>query len=204
MGNLLTPRLKDSTPSFVKYKLRWLPTKKLNDDDYETLSHFSDIDSLEIKDIFDRFIKTHPDGSMNRVEFKFLTSCLRQDDKDVIEKLSEDVFRALGYKYYEQASITLREFLLMYSLSSRKSVLSEKLSYAFDLYDSRNRKGLNLDEVKEIIFIMLELFRKPNNTRSLIYEGSDIFKNIHITQVIAKGWYYKLFIFICIIIFSIY
>jgi Ca2+-binding EF-hand superfamily protein len=189
MGNLLRPKLKDSTPSYVKYKLRWLPTKKLTDNDYETLSHFSDIDSLEIKDIFDRFLKTHPDGTMNRDEFKLLTGYLRKDGIEVVEKLTEDVFRALGFKYYEFASITLREFLLMYSLSACKSDLREKLSYAFDLYDSSNRKGSNLDEIREIIFIMLELFRKTNNTRNLVYEGSDIFKNISITQIVTKGWY---------------
>ena len=88
--------------------------------------------------------------------------------------------------YDETDFITLNEFLITYALTSRCDTL-RKLEYAFNLYDFNKTNYLEVDEVKEMIYGMLELLQPCEDKKRLADITKEAFKNIKITQVIRKG-----------------
>lgn len=63
-----------------------------------------------------------------------------------------------------------------------------KLEYAFNLYDFNRNNALDVEEVKEIVYGMLELFNPNEESRKANAEiARDAFKHLKVTQVIKKG-----------------
>ena len=180
MGNML----KATTES--KNKLRTLPFDKPTQKDYDFLSHFSDLNQTEIKDEIEKFLAEHSEGRMNGIDFCSLYSLLRKDLKSV-DLISENIFRTIWFRSSGHDLISFKEFELMFALTSNKGTLADKLNFAFYLYDVDQNNVLEIDEVKEIISNILELFHDPNHPKNLNTLSNEIFKNLKIDQIVTKG-----------------
>jgi Ca2+-binding EF-hand superfamily protein len=74
---------------------------------------------------------------------------------------------------------------MTYALTSRGD-LKRRLEYAFELYDTNHDNALEVDEVREIIYGILELFDKQS-IENLVDVSKDCFKHMKITQVVKKS-----------------
>jgi Ca2+-binding EF-hand superfamily protein len=181
MGNIFRSSIIENTN-----KLRTLPFEKPTQKDYDFLSHFSDLDQTEIKDEIDKFLAEHTDGRMNGLDFCSLYNTLRKDLKSV-DRISENLFRNIWFRSSGHDLISFREFELMFALTSNKGTLADKLNFAFYLYDVDENNVLEIDEVKEIIQNILELFRDPKHPKNIDCLSNEIYKNLKVDQIITKG-----------------
>ncbi|RNA31687.1 Neuronal calcium sensor 2 [Brachionus plicatilis] len=108
----------------------------------------------EIKKIFREFIVNNPDGKLDRKEFIQLYTKLRPEPAETLEKISNFVFRAFDLD--QNGTIDFNEFMISYSLTTRGD-LKQKLEYSFNVYDSDKNGYLDRDELKQVIFGMLNL-----------------------------------------------
>jgi Ca2+-binding EF-hand superfamily protein len=168
----------------IPKKLRDYPFQMPTDIDYSFISFQSAMSKEEVKAILDKHLITHPDGRMNRREFCDLYNELRKESTEIVEGLSANVFKAMGVVGTEADIITLKEFFMIYALTSRGD-LRRRLDYAFDLYDTNHDNALELDEVREVVYAMLELFRSKVDDLTDI--AKDCCKSLKITQVVKKG-----------------
>lgn len=146
-----------------------------------------------MKDILDEHLQSHPNGAMNRREFCALYHLLRKETPQIVEGLSDNIFRALGVTYDDSDYITLNEFLITYALTSRCDT-RKKLEYAFNLYDFNRSNALDDDEVKEMIYGMLELFNPSEESKKTNAETArDAFRHLKLSQVVKKGTFFFLF-----------
>lgn len=169
----------------LKNKLRKLPFEPPRERDYDFLAYQTGLPKDEVKEIFESFLETHPDGRMNRKEFCDLYLSLRKESPEIILGLSENVFHALGIKNLEADLVSLREFFITYALTSRGDI-GKKLEYAFEVYDTNRDNALDLDEVREAVYGILELFEPPKDV-SIAEIARDCIKNVKITCVVKKG-----------------
>jgi len=171
----------------IRNKLRDVPFVKPTENDYNFLSYQTGLSREEIMKLIDRHLSVHPDGRMNRKEFCELFIELRKESPEIVTGLSENIFKALGVSTTEIPSdlITLPEFLMTYALTSRGD-LKRRLEYAFELYDTNHDNALEVDEVREIIYGILELFDKQSK-ENLVDVSKDCFKQMKITQVVKKS-----------------
>ncbi|CAF0713647.1 unnamed protein product [Brachionus calyciflorus] len=168
----------------LKNKLRKLPFEPPTERDYDFLAYQTGMVKSQIREIFEKFLENHPDGRMNRSEFCQLYLELRKEAPEIILGLSENVFRALGIKDLEADLVSLREFFITYALTSRGDI-RKKLEYAFEVYDTNRDNALDLDEVREAVYGVLELFETPKDV-SIADIAKDCIKNVKITCVVKK------------------
>ena len=169
----------------IRNKLRNLLITYPEEKDLNFLSFQTGMSKEEIRRIFDKHLLNHPNGKMNRQEFCDLYHELRKESHEVVQGLSENVFKALKVED-ENEMISLSEFLMIYGLTSRGDI-SRKLEYAFDLYDTNKDNALDVEECQEVIYGILELFRPTNDDRNIAQIAKDAFKNLKISQVVKKG-----------------
>jgi Ca2+-binding EF-hand superfamily protein len=189
----------------ITKRLRDLPIRGLNDNDYEILIYHTGMDQREIKRIIDEFLRNHPNGKMNRKEFCDLYTSLRTETPEIVNGLSESIFKALDATKADDL-ISLYEFLIVFVLTSPGD-LKKKLEYAFILYDTNNDNFLDLLEVKQVLYGMLEFFKISNENADIHDIVKDCLKHLKITEVVKKGKtftiaYILLFIY-CVIILRI-
>ena len=165
-------------------RLRDYPFQMPTDRDYAFVAFQTGLDKDEIASILENHLKTHPDGRMNRHEFSNLFKLLRKDSLESTQSLPENVFKALGAVGTESDLISLREFFMIYALTSRGD-LRRRLDYAFDLYDTNHDNALELDEVREVVYAMLELFK--SRADDLVDIAKDCCKSLQVTRVVKKS-----------------
>jgi Ca2+-binding EF-hand superfamily protein len=153
--------------------------------DYSMMAQLTSMDSTEVQSIVERHLETHPEGLMNRRDFCTLYLTFRKDSKDLVEGLSENVFKALGVSGNDSDLITLKEFFLVYALTSQGEI-RKRLEYAFELYDLNHDNALDLKEVSDVIYGTLELFpESPDASYKEITK--DCTKAMKTTEVVKKG-----------------
>lgn len=91
--------------------------KDLTNKDYEFLSSQTGFLKSDINAIFDKFNLNNPDAKLDRKEFVRLYQELRPEPSDILDEISEYVFRCFDTD--NNGSITFQEFLIAYSLTSR-------------------------------------------------------------------------------------
>jgi Ca2+-binding EF-hand superfamily protein len=167
-------------------KLRDQPFSKPTARDYSLVANLTAMDSTEVQTLIERHMESHPEGLMNRREFCSLYITLRKDSPELVEGLSENVFRALGVAGNDSDLITLKEFLLIYALTSHGDI-SKRLEYAFELYDVNNDNALDLSEVTAVIYGILELFpESPDASYTDVTKACT--KAMKTTEVVKKGF----------------
>lgn len=168
----------------IRNKLRNMPFSRPTDRDYDFLVYQTGLDRSEVVGIIENHLLTHPDGRMNRKEFCDLYHLLRKETSEIVQGLSENIFKALGVKSPEADLITMNEFLITYALTSRGD-MRKKLEYAFELYDTNHDNALELEEVREAVYGILELFEPPKEP-SIGDIAKECVKDIRITCVVKK------------------
>ncbi|CAF0713663.1 unnamed protein product [Brachionus calyciflorus] len=144
-------------------------THKLTDRDLDFLSGQTGQSKSDIKAIFDEFMRNNPDGKLDKQEFVRLYSKLRPEQPESLDEISHFVFRAFDTDH--NGTIDFSEFMISYSLTTRGD-LKQKLNYAFSIYDADKNGYLDREELREVIFGMLDLLGadKKNNNVSLLAE----------------------------------
>jgi hypothetical protein len=71
----------------------------------------------DIKSIFDKFNLNNPDDKLDKKEFVRLYESLRPEPHDILDEISEHVFRCFDSD--QNGSISFNEFLIAYALTSR-------------------------------------------------------------------------------------
>lgn len=153
--------------------------------DFATISMITGIDKNDVQRILDQHLQQNPDGKMDRKCFIELYHTLMQKDIDYVDNLSKNVFKALNIQDLDLEQITLNEFLITFVLTSRGD-LRKKLEYAFEMYDVNNESVLEVPEVKEIIFGMLEFYH-PQETQNIDEIAKECFRQLKITEVVRKS-----------------
>ncbi|CAF0713643.1 unnamed protein product [Brachionus calyciflorus] len=169
----------------LKNKLRNLPFEHPTNRDYEFLSYQTALEKEEIKQIIENFLETHPDGRMNRKEYFELFQSLRKEPPEKLQVLLENIFRALGIEDMEADLLTLREFFITFSLNSLGD-FKKKVEYAFELYDTNHDNALDVDEARDVVYGIMELF-KPPKEKTLNDITKDCIQNMKVTCVVKKG-----------------
>ena len=184
MGNLTSTKSDYS----IKKKLRNIPYSRPTERDFDILASDSNLSRDEVVQIIEEHLEAHPDGRMNRKEFCELYKRLRRDAEQLVNYLTGNIFQALGVSEAEDVGdlITLREFLMIYSITTRGDPV-KKLEYAFDQFDINDNKALEVDEAREIINIILELLKPPKETQSIPDITKECMKHMKVIQVIKKG-----------------
>jgi Ca2+-binding EF-hand superfamily protein len=175
----------------IMEKLRNATFQMPSERDYSFMSYLTDIEVDEIESIINKWVREHPDGLMNRRDFCFLYHTFRKDTPEVVQGLTENVFRALGVAGNDSDMITLKEFFLVYTLTSSGD-LQKRLEYAFDLYDTNGNKWLDMNEAKDVLYGILELFPESPNA-SYMDMTKSCAKNMKTTEVVRKGLYFEKF-----------
>lgn len=170
----------------LRSKLRNRLFTRPTDQDYEVLCQLINLPKSELVPIVETHLTIHPDGRMNRKEYCDLYHSLRGESADIVRGLSDNIFRALGVSSDQNESdlITLQEFFVTYVLTSPGD-LRRKLEYCFDQYDMNHDDALDLDEVKELVYGLLEFFEKPKDL-SVIDVCRECVKDMKVTQVVKK------------------
>ena len=122
---------------------------------------------------------------MDRKNFIELYQSLAHREPEYLDNLSKNVFKALGVTDLDIDQITLNEFLITFVLTCRGD-LRKKLEYTFEMYDVNGENVLEVAEVKEIIYGILELYH-PTETKNIEDIAKDCFKQLKITEVVKKG-----------------
>ena len=169
----------------VKNSLKDLPFNPPNDKDLNIFSTHTGIDKRDVKRIFDEHLEQNPDGKMDRKTFCELYHALLQKEVDYVDNLSKNVFKALGVKDLDVDQITFNEFLATFILTSRGD-FRKKIEYVFDMHDIHKDNALEINEVKDIIAAILELYH-PTESRSIDDIAKDCYKQLKITEVVRKG-----------------
>lgn len=169
---------------YLKNKLGKLAFEKLTEKDYEFVSYQTGLDKDEIKEIFEKFLQTHPDGRMNKNEYCELYQSLRKDSAEKLLVIFENVFRALGIQSPEADLISMKEFLITFSLTSLGD-FKKKLEYAFEVYDLNKDGALEIDEAKEAIYGIMELFNPPKD-KSIFEITNNCMQNIKVSCTVKK------------------
>lgn len=179
---------KYENPQSIKNKLRNLPFQQPTERDFTFLAYLTGLERDEVMQIFNDHLKDHPDGRMNSHEFCILFHKLRKESPEIVEGLSENVFKALGVEEHDVRSISLNEFLMIYALTSRGD-LNKRLEYAFDFFDTNRDNALDLDEVREIVYGILELFDESKKDIEDI--AKETVKSMKVHEIVRKS---KLFL----------
>jgi Ca2+-binding EF-hand superfamily protein len=144
----------------IAAKLRSQPFAKPTSHDYSVVAQLTRMSSTEIQVIVERHLECRTDGMMNRGKFCSLYITFR---KDLLELgLSRYLFRAMDVTGNESDLISLKEFLLIYALTSHGHV-RKRLGYAFELYDLNHENALDLKEVADVVYGILELFPEAHD-----------------------------------------
>lgn len=104
---------------------------ELSKKDYDFLVHQTGLQKADIKLVFDKFNANNPDGKLDKKEFVRLYDELRPEPPELLDEISEYVFRAFDTDH--NGFITFNEFMVAYSMTSRGDP-AKKLNYAFDVY----------------------------------------------------------------------
>ena len=67
-----------------------------------------------------------------------------------------------------------------------KADLRRKLEYAFNIYDIDNSNSLDPDEVKEIIFGILDLFSQNLENQNLNEVSKEVFDSLKVSEIVKK------------------
>jgi len=154
--------------------------------DIEFLSYLTNLSAGEVKTILDNFIRTHPSGLMNKKEFCQLYVELRKETNQLVEGLTENVFKALGVTGTDER-ITLNEFLITFALTTRGDA-EKKLEYAFEKYAYNMRNFLDEEECREVIYGIIEILSNADSTerKNIASVASDCWDQIETTKVVTK------------------
>jgi Ca2+-binding EF-hand superfamily protein len=104
---------------------------ELTKKDYDFLVQQTGLQKPEIKAVFDKFNANNPDGKLDKKEFVRLYDELRPEPPEVLDEISEYVFRAFDSDH--NGFISFNEFMVAYAMTSRGDP-TKKLNYAFDVY----------------------------------------------------------------------
>lgn len=168
--------------SLATRKIRAIPYTKPKEKDYEFLASQSGIGIADLRELFDSFLLTHPDGKLNRKEFADLYHKLRTQSADQIDRLTQSVFKALSMG----DTITLNELFMVFALHSPTD-LATKLDYTFDLYDTSNVSALEQQEANEIVSGIVELLGSGLNVRERARFVRECCNGMKTTRFVTKG-----------------
>ncbi|CAF0713655.1 unnamed protein product [Brachionus calyciflorus] len=143
---------------------------ELTEADYGFLTAQTGLSRAEIKNVFDQFMANNPDAKLDRKEFVRLYDLLRPEPPELMDEISEFVFRAFDSD--KNGFINFNEFMIAYALTSRGDP-KKKLEYAFTLYDADNNGTLDMAEVRSVLVGMLDLLgadKKNTNVAQLTEE----------------------------------
>lgn len=169
----------------VKNKLGKLPFESLTERDYNFISYQTGRDKAEIQEIFAQFLQTHPDGRMNKNEYCQLYQSLRQDSAEKLLVIFENIFRALDIENPEADLISMKEFLITFCLTSLGD-FKKKLEYAFEVYDLNSDGALEIDEAKEAIYGIMEMFKAPKD-KTISEICNDCMQGVKIRCTVKKN-----------------
>ncbi|RNA31685.1 Neuronal calcium sensor 2 [Brachionus plicatilis] len=145
-------------------------SKGLSESDYGYLTSQTGYSRPEIKLFYDQFMNNNPDGKLDRQEFARLYSKLRAEPPELLDEISNFVFRAFDDD--NNGYISFNEFMIAYALTSRGDP-KKKLEYAFELYDADNNGTLDMNEVRSVLVGMLDLLgadKRATNVSQLTEE----------------------------------
>ena len=97
--------------------------------DYEFLEGQTGLLRSDIKSLFDKFNTNNPDGKLNRKEFVQLYAALRPEPPDILDEISEHVFRCFDSDH--NGSISFNEFLIAYALTSRGFAITNLFHFIY-------------------------------------------------------------------------
>lgn len=100
-----------------KETIREAKPADLTEKDYEFLSSQTGILRADIKSILDKFNENNPDAKLNKKEFIRLYQELRPEPENILDEISEHVFRCFDTD--QNGYISFYEFLIAYALTSR-------------------------------------------------------------------------------------
>ncbi|RNA04107.1 Neuronal calcium sensor 2 [Brachionus plicatilis] len=169
---------------YLKNKLGKAAFEKVTERDYDFISYQTGRDRDQVKETIDKFLETHSDGLMNKSEYCQLYQSLRQDSAEKLFLIFENVFRALGIQNPEADLISMKEFLITFCLTSLGD-FRKKLEYAFELYDLNGDGALEIEEAKEAIFGIMELFRAPKE-KTISEITNECMQSVKITCTVKK------------------
>ena len=93
----------------------FIPPKnpELTETDYNFLTAQTGLSRAEIKNIFDQFMANNPDAKLDKKEFIRLYDVLRPEPPELMDEISEFVFRAFDSD--KNGFINFNEFMIAYA-----------------------------------------------------------------------------------------
>lgn len=88
-------------------------TTELTESDYTFLTSQTGLGRADIKSIFDQFMAGNPDAKLDKREFVRLYDQLRPEPPELMDEISEFVFRAFDGD--KNGSINFNEFMIAYA-----------------------------------------------------------------------------------------
>lgn len=151
MGSKGSKKNPDGTVIKVPPKVK---PAKLSSKDYKFITAQTGLDKNKINEIFADFNQNNPDGKLNKQEFCKLYDKLRPEPMEQLDEISNNVFESFDRD--DNGMIEFQEFIIAYALTSRGD-LATKLDYAFDVYDADENGSLTSEEVRAVIYSMLDM-----------------------------------------------
>jgi len=126
----------------------------ITEEDLDYIAQHTSVSREDVSSRFDAFIKHHPDGKINRKEFRsMITTCY--PDMTNCKKLEKHIFRM--YDTDGDGAIDFREFMvLLYIMSS--GTPEENLGQIFRIFDKNNDGSITRDEMQRIVKDLYDLF----------------------------------------------
>jgi len=126
----------------------------ITEEDLDYIAQHTSVSREDVSSRFDAFIKHHPDGKINRKEFRsMITTCY--PDMTNCKKLEKHIFRM--YDTDGDGTIDFREFMvLLYIMSS--GTPEENLGQIFRIFDKNNDGSITRDEMQRIVKDLYDLF----------------------------------------------
>ena len=187
MGNELSrPQKCEHDPKHRRYSI---PDKNgLEEYDFMFFNEITGKSKSEIEKIFDRYGLNKDDVKINKETFDNIYHELHHaESKERIKDVSNHVFNAFD-KNECTGHIKFNEFMLAYSLTNHGD-MRRKLEYSFDLYDVNKTGYLEKNDIKDIVYGMVEILgihKKHDNPQKLI---DKIIREVHVgnSDHIYKG-----------------
>jgi len=134
----------------------------ITDEDLDYIAEHTSVSREDVSMRFDAFIKHHPDGKINRKDFRsMITTCYPEMHN--CKKLEKHIFRM--YDTDGDGTIDFREFMiLLYIMSS--GTPEENLGQIFRIFDKNNDGSITRDEMQRIVKDLFELFNPEDRKMS--------------------------------------
>ena len=133
----------------------------ITDEDLDFISKHTAANRDDIKQQFDNFLVKHPDGKIDKGEFKEMMKTCYPDAK--AENLENHIFPM--YDFNGDGHIDFQEFMIvLYIMSS--GTREENLGQIFRVFDTNRDGTISQDEMKRIVKNLFYLFKLDENVSS--------------------------------------